>query len=201
MRKITMIRRVSLVVAVVVGAGFLLGTAAARNEATLTDLFNPYGIPNPLGVPMAGAFLDPGSLICPGHTPTGDPMVPCPEGSSVLMRGFRFQTRVDSENANLAGAMTVKANVNFAADYTGPAWGDFAIQLDAGGVVEGTWSGFRRKTADSVWVTDLRVVGHGLGGDVDGKQVKCVEMITELTPSGIFYKGVATCRILDPGDE
>lgn len=198
---VTLIKKFVLVVFAVASAGLLVSMAAARTEITYTDLFNPFGVPNSLDVPLIGQFLSPGKVVCPGYTPTGDPMQPCPQGSMVLFRGTQFLTRVDSKSTSLAGWMTVDANTNFAPDYTGPAWGRFSIQLDAGGTLEGTWNGFRRKSGESVWVTELGIIGHGLGGDVAGKQAKCVEVITELTPTGIFYKGVGTCRILDENDE
>ncbi len=201
MRNLAQIKKFSVVLVAVLAAGLLVGLSAAQTELTFTDLFNPLGIPNPLDVPPAGQILDAGKVICPGSTPTGDPMQPCPDGSSILLRGFRFVTRVDSDSPLLAGAMTVDANTNFAPNYTGPAWGRFSIQLNAGGVLEGTWDGFRRKAGDSVWITQLRIIGHGLGGDVEGLQAKCTEVITELTPVGIFYKGVGTCRVVDPSDE
>ncbi len=201
MRHLVLLKKFSLVVVTVIAAGLLISMTAAKTEVTFTDLFNPFNIPNPLGVPQAGQILNPGQVICPGYTPTNDPMQPCPEGSRILIRGFQFLTRVDSESPLFAGAMTVEANANFAPDATGPAWGRFSIELDAGGTLEGTWDGFRRIAGESVWTTQLRIVGHGLGGEVDGIQARCTEMITELDPVGVFYKGVGTCRAFEPGDE
>lgn len=200
MRTMAVIKKLGLV-AVAVAMSSLLGMAAEKNEATYTDLFNPLGLPNPLDVPMVGQILDPGKLICLAHTPTGDPMQPCPQGSRILMRGFRMLTRVNSESPSLAGWMTVSVGANLAPDYTGPAWGTFSIQLDAGGTLEGTWNGMRRTAGESVWIAELHITGHGAGGQVEGMQAKCVEVITELTPMPIFYKGVATCRLLHPDDE
>ncbi len=197
---VTLLKKLSVIVLILAGA-CSLGLAAEKTEATYTDLFNPLGIPNPLEVPLIGQILDPGTLVCVAHTPTGDPMQPCPPGSRILMRGFRMQTRVDSESPSLAGWMTVSVGANLAPDYTGPAWGTFSIQLDAGGAMEGAWTGMRRKAGESVWIAELHVIGHGAGGQVEGMQAKCVEVITELTPMPIFYKGVATCRLLHQDDE
>ncbi len=203
MRKSALTKKLSLVVVAVIGAGVLLGMTAARTELTYTDLFNPYGIPNPL-VPNAVGYLEnPGSLICPGHTPNADPtQPPCPEGSRIVARGVVAHSRAESESPALAGWMTVELNGNLAPDYTGPVWGKLSIQLDAGGKWEGAWNGMRKRVAgEAIWTADLRIVLHGLGGEIEGLQARCGEMITALAPMPVLYKGAGTCRVLDPDEQ
>ena len=201
MHTMALFKKLSLVAVAVLGAGLLLGMTATRSQLNVTDLFNPLGLPNPMGVPPVGQLLNPPQVICPGQTPTGNPMLPCPEGSRIIERQLRLIARIESDSPDARGWLTLEHNSNYASDYTGPAWGKFSVQLDAGGSWEGTWNGIRQKTGASLWVADLRVVGHGLGGNVDGMQLKCNEIITAVTPIPIVYKGVATCRVLDPEDE
>ncbi len=204
MHKKVLLKKLSLVVVAVLGAGLLLGMAAARAEVTYANLtlqFNPFGVPNPLGVPQTGQILNPGQVMCPGNTPTGNPMLPCPQGSRIVSRGTLLLIRTESDNPALTGWLTLEHNANFAPDYSGPVWGKFSIQLDAGGSWEGTWNGIRTKTGDSLWVVHLRIVGHGLGGNVDGMQVKGTGQITAITPMPIVLKGVGTARLLNPDGE
>jgi hypothetical protein len=201
MRKLVLMTKVGLVLLAVIGSGLLVGMTAARTDVTFTDLFNPLGVPNPLNVPMIGRFLDPGKVMCPGHTLTTDPMQPCPKGSRILIRGFEGLTRIDSESPSLTGWMTLEINANLTPNYTGPVWGKFSDQLDAGGKLEGTWHGTRRKAGESVWIAELHVVGHGAGEEMEGIEARCVEVVTEITPAPILFKGVGTCRFLDHEDE
>lgn len=202
MRTVTLMKKVGLVLFAVIGAGLLPGMAAVKTQTTYTDLFNPFGAPNPLVPNPVGQFLDPGKVICPGHALTTDPTQPCPEGSRIAGRGVLAKTRVESEDPAMAGWMTVELNANLAPDYAGPVWGKLSIQLDAGGAWEGTWNGIRERVpGQSIWTVDLRMVLHGTGGEIDGLQAKCTEMITALAPMPVLYKGVGTCRILSPQDE
>lgn len=52
--------------------------AADKTEFTGTETFDPYNV---LGNGSVGTILDPGTVTCPGHDPTGDPAQPCPPGS------------------------------------------------------------------------------------------------------------------------
>ncbi len=202
MRTVLM-KKIALLTAVVAGAGLLVGLAAAKREITYTDLFNPLGLPNPLVPVQVGQFLDPGKIICPGQMPTGDPAQPCPEGSRMVARSARALNRIESEDPAMAGWMTVELNANADPNFAGPAWGELSIQLDAGGAWEGTWNGMRERVAGepALWTVDLHLILHGLGGEVDGMQAKCTEMITALTPMPLLYKGVGSCQLLHPGEK
>ncbi len=196
-------RKIAMLVAAVVGAGLLVAVAAAKIETTYTDLFNPLGFPNPLVPNQIGQFLAPGEIICPGHALTGDPAQPCPEGSRLAARGVQALNRINSEDPAMAGWMTVELNANLGPDYAGPVWGKLSIQLDAGGVWEGTWEGIREGVPGEppIWIVEIRLELHGLGGEVDGMQAKCTEQITALTAMPVLYKGLGSCRFLQPGEK
>ncbi len=199
----TLIKKSALVVVVVACAGLLVGLTAAKIETTYTDLFNPLGLPNALVPNQVGQFLDPGRIMCPGQTPTGDPAQPCPEGSRMVARNVRALNRIESDDPAMAGWMTLELNANADSNFAGPAWGKLSIQLDAGGVWEGTWNGIRERAAGEppLWTVDIHLILHGLGGEIDGMQAKCTEMITAVTPMPLLYKGVGSCRLLHPGEK
>ncbi len=203
MRNLEGTRKLCLVVIAVLGAGLLLGLAAAKTEITYTDLFNPLGLPNPLVPNQVGQFLDPGKIACPGHMLTADPTQPCPQGSMMVARGLRTLNRMESEDPAMVGWMTLELNANADPNFAGPAWGKLSIQLDSGGAWEGTWNGIREFVPGNppVWTVDIHLVLHGLGGDVDGMQAKCREMITALTPMPFLYKGIGSCQLLHPGEK
>ncbi len=202
MCKLAMTRKISLVAVVLIGAGVLVGPTAAKIQTTYIDLFNPLGLPNPLVPNQVGQVLDPGKIICPGHALTGNPAQPCPEDTRLVARGVRALNRIDSEDPAMAGWMTVDLNANLGPDYAGPVWGKLSIQLDVGGVWEGTWEGIRERVADqSIWTADIRLTLHGQGGNIDGMQAKCTEQITALTAMPVLYKGLGNCRLLQPGEK
>ncbi len=196
-------RKVFVLVVVVVGAGLVVGLTAEKGQTTYTDLFNPFGLPNPLVPNQIGQLLNPGKIICSGHSFTGDPAQPCQEGSRLAARGIWALDRIDSEDPAISGWMTVELNANLGPDYAGPAWGKASIQLDAGGVWEGTWEGIRERVPvePPIWTVDLRLQLHGIGGEVDGMQAKCTEQITALTAMPVLYKGLGSCRLLQPGEK
>ncbi len=196
-------KSIATLVVAVLGAGLLVAVTVAKLETTYTDLFNPLGITNPLVPNQVGQLLNAGTIMCPGHALTGDPAQPCPEDSRMTARGLWALSRVDSEDAAMSGWMTVELDANLASDYAGPAWGKLSIQLDAGGMWEGTWQGIRERVPGEppMWIVDLRIELHGTGGEVDGMQAKCTEQITALTAMPVLYKGLGSCRLLTPGEK
>ena len=184
-----------LLVLFVVGSTAMLGQAGAAKKTPVagTETFDPFGM---LGAPV-GQILDPGTVRCPGHDPTGDPLQPCPVGSRSRIRGFTYVSRVDSMDASLSGNMTVELNANFDADSTGPVWGTFSLALDAGGTLDGTFQG-RRMQEDDHFIVPLQVSGQGTGGGVDGVHLMAVDLITAFSPGPFPYTGIIEGRIVDP---
>jgi hypothetical protein len=178
-----------------VGSTTLVSPTSASNKSTVsaTERFDPFGL---LGPPV-GEILSPGTVRCPGHEPTGDPLQPCPPGSRTHIRGFKIISRVDSSDPRLSGNMMVEINANWDADFTGPVWGTFSLALDAGGTWDGTFAGRRVKEGDH-WILPLHVSGQGTGGIVDGMHLMVVDRIFIPTPVPIAYIGTIEGRIVDP---
>ena len=186
---------ISLSVLVLVGGSVLVGqtSAADKTTVTATEKFDPFGV---LGPPV-GAILSPGTLTCPGHDPTGNPMQPCPEGSNIHIRGNKRIARLDSSDPRVNGWNTVESNLNWDAEFTGPVWGTFSLQLDAGGAWDGSFRGSRRREGGQ-WITLINGVGHGTGGAVEGMQIRLVDRVVTFAPQPLANIGSVEGRILDP---
>jgi hypothetical protein len=168
--------------------------AAEKFEITANEIFDPFGY---LGSGEVGLFLAPPTVKCPGYEPTGNPAMPCPEGSRQHSRDGVWVSRIESMDPALSGNMTVVLNANLGADGAGPVWGTFSIVLDAGGTWEGTYQGLR-VAEEGYWTATLHAVGRGNGGSVDGMRLMIEDEIwTPFTPP-IAYLGTITGRIVDP---
>ncbi len=191
------VMRVRLVVFAAATA-LLLPTLAAAQVATIqltaTDVFDPYGLFSSTPV---GAFLSSGTVTCPGTQATGNPMQPCPPGSRMNFRDVSWKSRVMSPSALLTGWFYSEGNNNLDADATGPVWGTFRIELDAGGVWEGGWTADRSKT-ESVWIVRARGIGRGKGGSVDGMHLQFTEVAPTPAFMPIVYLGSMDAEILVP---
>ena len=151
--------------------------------------------------PEVGAFLEPGTVKCPGYEPVMDPeQPPCPIGSRTHIRDAVIVTRVFSDDPRIAGWMTVELNANWDADFQGPIWGTFSLLLDSDGTWVGTYQGLRA-FENGEWVAELHVSGKGLGGLVDGMKMTAEDRISAIFPMPIAYEGEIEGRILDPKAE
>jgi hypothetical protein len=159
-----------------------------------TDYFDPFNI---LGMGAVGAILPSEvTVLCPGYEPTGDPLMPCPEGSRTHLRNSKVMTRYISNTPGFpSGWFTIVVNYNLDADYNGPAWGTFTLELEDGGVVTGRWQGVRYKEEDH-WILPLQVTARIEGGTFDGSTMVASDRITEYTPAGIAYIGQVEGKIL-----
>jgi hypothetical protein len=90
----------------------------------------------------------------------------------------------------LTGATnTYVSNCNLDRSLQGPCWGTFEMTVPGQGKWEGTWQGL----FDFVhFAASYSLVGHGLGGELEGKQMK-YEAFTD----GTTYYAVFTARIKD----
>jgi hypothetical protein len=101
--------------------------------------------------------------------------------------------------------MTVVLNGNLDANFAGPVWGTFTIELDDDrGTWEGTWQGLRvfvvpeNEEEDPYWTATLNVHGKGFGGIVDGMKMMATDEIFGPTPVPIAYTGFIETRVIDP---
>ena len=179
--------------ALIVPASF----AAEKSEFTASELFNPVPLPD-FPAPQIGAFIALPTIACPGHEPTGDQMQPCPVGSRTHLRDGVVVSRMISADARMTGWMTVVLNSNMDADFTGPAWGTFSIDIDdSEGIWEGTWQGLR-VAEEGYWTATLNVQGKGFGGIVDGMKLMAEDQLFLVTPLPVAYIGTIQGRIIDP---
>ena len=171
--------------------------AAEKSEITGTELFNPLPLTG-FPAPQIGQFLSMPTIMCPGYEPTGDPMQPCPVGSRTHFRNGVVVSRINSDDARVAGWMTVVFNANLDANFEGPAWGTFSIDVDdTEGTWEGTWQGLR-VAEDEIWTAALKVQGKGFGGIVDGLKLMAEDQLLVPTPLPLAYTGTIEGRIIDP---
>ena len=167
---------------------------AVTIQLTATDAFDPFNLFDNGSV---GAFTNPGTVTCPGDQPTGNPMQPCPPGSRMNIRGASWMSRVASSSALLTGWFYNDGNGNYDANATGLLWGTFRIELDAGGVWEGSWTADRSKVGD-VWMMHVRGVGRGSGGSVDGMHLRFAETAPMPNFLAIVWLGSIDAEILAP---
>jgi len=192
--KFVPVKSILLTAALVCLLPTIAAAQAVTTQLTATDVFNPYGL---FGSAPVGAFLSSGTVTCPGTQPTGNPMQPCPPGSRMNFRDVSWKSRVMSPSALLTGWLYSEGNNNLDADATGPVWGTFRIELDAGGVWEGSWTADRSKTED-VWIVSMRGIGRGKGGSVDGMHLRLKEVAPTPTFMPIVYLGSIDAEILVP---
>ena len=190
-----------LFVPLLVLVGALIAPASFAGEKfqiTANEFFNPLdldGFPDPEPGEAILAFP---AIACPGHAPTGNMEQPCPTGSRTHIRNGVVISRIESDDERVTGWMTVVFNANVDANFEGPAWGIFSIQLlDDNGSWEGTWQGLR-VAQGGYWTAALNVRGQGYGGIVDGMKLMAVDEIYVATPLPIAYTGKIEARIIDP---
>jgi hypothetical protein len=70
----------------------------------------------------------------------------------------------------IAGPITFVVNCNFDSNLRGPCWGTFEWHVPGVGTWEGTWTA---PVMDLMtYESEISMVGHGMGGEIDGKQLK-----------------------------
>jgi hypothetical protein len=115
---------------------------------------------------------------------------------------------MSSNDQRMTGVGLYTSNANFDVDSNGPVWGEWKmvpmvgcnkdavyneeyedLVNDATSFWYGTWNGQRQFDKDlGAWVGELKVVGKGVGQDLDGLQFKGTMWITTLTPFPIPYE-------------
>lgn len=108
----------------------------------------------------------------------------------------------------LTGIGLFTVNANFDASYSGPVWGKWKIvPIDcekddpypaqeveqADRFWHGTWNGKRMFyiwNGVGVWIGDLKIVGKGSGGNIDGLHFKGTELIETFSPLPAPYEAL-----------
>jgi hypothetical protein len=169
---------------------------AVTTQVTATDFFDPFGL---LGNGPVGAILNYGTLTCPGTQPTGNTMQPCPPGSRIKLQGIAWKSRVISQDPLLLGWFFAEGNFELDDNAAGRMAGTFRIELDSGGVWEGSWTGEKNKVENAeAWILRARYVGNGTSGNVDGLHLRITDAATILTPLGFVWIGAIDGQVLAP---
>jgi hypothetical protein len=135
-----------------------------------------------------------GQAICAGGAPTGGAYPYCSPGTNeTVVRGEldgSILTDVTGKGAEmLTGATnTYVSNCNLDRKLQGPCWGTFEMMVPGQGKWEGTWQGI---FDFANFAASYSMVGHGLGGQLEGKQLK-YEAFTD----GTTYYALFTARII-----
>jgi len=146
-------------------------------------------------------------ITCPG----GDFIKPftCSDSKTgrLHLRDGAGWSCMTSNDSRMTGVGLYTSNSNFDVDSNGHVWGEWkmvpvancdkdapyseyeALVNDATSFWHGTWNGQREFDSDKRgWVGDLKVVGKGVGVDLDGLHFKGTMWITTYTPFPLPYE-------------
>jgi hypothetical protein len=157
--------------------------------------------------------LSEGTMNCPGgEIEFINPVTPfCATTGRIHFREMAWWACYTSDDPRLSGVGMATASGNLDADYTGPVWGTWTIVpspdcdpldlIDPPVFWEGTWQGQRSQyCADDqcVWIGDLKLVGKGYGGNIDGIHLKGTELITTYTPLPVPWEFIPGFPLTGP---
>lgn len=148
----------------------------------------------------ADCLLNPGEFefSCPGGT-----LPLCEDANALHYRGIEIYSCMgdsDPFDPRLEGTVWIQINNNYDIDGTGPAWGVFKLvpgdSCDKTSLINpevywtGSWEGRREIVSDApmIWVHTIDVVGHGVGGDLEGQKLRATEVLTLYTQAAIPYE-------------
>lgn len=201
MRPSRVCRWVLLIAIATVLTSYPLDAGVLRTEVTITDDW------------PADSFLDMGTISCPGGEIVWlDPATPvCPGSGRIHLRrvmgyGCYDATSEGLPEPRLSGVGYFLVNGNLRADYSGRVWGRWVVVpsdgCDKNDLVDplvywkGTWQGRRSMSCDGglcTWVGDLKLVGKGHGGAIEGIHFKGTETIITFTPMPIPWELIGIC--------
>lgn len=146
-------------------------------EATGFDTWNPEYV------------ISPGTIICVNGQFTGDLSNPCTEGTTrVHIKDQIVQMAYFGVNPSEAGPLfnglnTLFVDCNLDAELNGRCWGKFVWPVSAGG----TWQGvIHTEQSFSNWECTIELVGTGIGGPIEGMQLKYYSYTPEWEFVGAF---------------
>ena len=163
----------------------------------------------------ADYLLKGGELYCPGGTLNLDGMgFPyCVGGKGGLHgRGTEFYSCTggsDPYDPRVEGTLWMQTNANWFADYTGQGWGTWrAVPGDCNKDAlinpemywEGSWQGRREIVGvePTIWVYFIEIVGHGVGGELEGLKFSGTEELTLFTPMPVPYELMPWLNLTGP---
>lgn len=126
--------------------------------------------------------------------PTGiiDPGEQHIAGGNIIGRNMVLSIRWDSDNdlVDANGILILNYNLD-AVTNEGQWWGTLTLTPDEpaiGGEWDITWNGRSTKTGESEWTLPLHMVGHGIGGNIDGKHLYVTNTVIYNQPFG-YWEG------------
>lgn len=167
---------------------------ATKADFTATETLDPFGIQ---GNGPVGAFLDFGTLRCPGYGSPANPLDGCPAGSAFHWFGIQWLAALDSSDARFRGDMTVEANLIWNAVGEGRTWTRYSVDVDGGGIWDGQCQGNRR-AAVGYFVETLHCSGRGNGGIVGGQHTTFTITILQYPSPVINFVGNIEGTVIDP---
>lgn len=170
------------------------------------------------GPPSTPKISCPGGVLMPGFDCSDSPT-----GRLHLRDGAGWSC-MTSNDWRMTGVGLYTSNSNFDADSNGPVWGEWKMVPmepgvkcdkdaeyslvyedfvnDATSFWHGTWNGQRQfDSHKGGWVGDLKVVGKGVGVDLDGLHFKGTMWITTYTPFPLPYEAFIPYNPNIPVDE
>jgi len=155
--------------------------------------------------------LSQGTITCPGGELMVDSsgMPYCADSTTgrLHFRDTFMWSCMTSNDPRTTGVALFEIKGTFDADSSGPVWGTWKIvpmaDCDKDGLYpeefvatsttfwRGIWNGKRLFYSDmgfNVWVGEFRIVGKGIGGDLDGLHFEGTELIQTYTPFPVPYE-------------
>ena len=155
--------------------------------------------------------LSPSTVTCPGGELEFEPPAPpyCAESTTgrLNFRNGLAWSCMTSSDPRMTGVGLYTSNGNFDAKSSGSVWGTWMVvpteNCDKDGYYpedlvtnatifwQGTWSGQRRfYSLDdlAIWIGQLKMVGKGVGGDLDGLHFNGTEWIKTYSPFPVPYE-------------
>ena len=157
-----------------------------------------------------------GTISCPGgELDTTNPLFPiCAASGRIHIRDVVvYSCATSDDDARVSGVARYTINGNLDANYTGPVWGKWMVVpwdscdllklIEPDEFWEGSWQGERSFESDAVvpyWLGDLKVVGKGYGGEIDGLHFKGTELIKTYTGIPVPYEILPPIPGVDPNE-
>lgn len=162
----------------------------------------------------ADSTLDPGEMWCAGSELTmANPVTPvCEQTGQLKSRDAMAYACVGASDTDgvpvpeFSGVAVYVLNANFDATYSGPVWGtwltvpadacDKELLAEPEVYWQGTFVGKRTRVCEGeqcMWVGNLKLVGRGHGGDLEGRRFKGTETVVTYSPAPLPYELMGIC--------
>ncbi len=200
----------------------ILGVAALLLFLAAGPAFGSKARTNIVGVDdwPADAFIDPGTLTCAGgELVWANPVTPvCPGSGRLRMRGAVGYGCTQAQEVSggapeprVSGVVGFEVNGNLDAEYSGSVWGTWRIvpgDCQASRLFDpetphwsGNWVGQRLRFCQEAgcrWIGEIKLVGKGHGGLLEGLHFRGSETITTFTPLPVPWELIGLCPPCGP---